>query len=89
MTFSGITRPERLERLFGLVILAWLSCLRMGVWLAEVKPIKVLEHGRKAVGFVQHGCERFQNALRWQTGELATFLSLLTRPFPAPGRSET
>ena len=86
---TGITRPERFERLFGLVILAWLSCLRIGVWLAEVKPIKVLKHGRKAVSFVQHGCERFQNALRWQTDELVTFLSLLTRPFPAPGRSGT
>lgn len=86
---TGITRPERLERLFGLVILAWLSCLHIGVWLAEVKPIKVLKHGRKAVSFVQHGCERFQNALRWQTSELVTFLRLLTRPFSVPGRSGT
>lgn len=86
---TGITRPERFERLFGLVILAWLSCLRIGVWLAEVKPIKVLKHDRKAVSFVQHGCERFQNALRWQTDELVTFLSLLTRLVPAPRLSGT
>lgn len=84
---TGSTRQGPLECLFGLVILAWLSCLRIGVWLADVKPIKVLKHGRKAVSFVQHGCERFQNALRWQTGELMTFLGLLTRPFPAPGWS--
>ncbi|WP_309570122.1 transposase [Deinococcus sp.] len=86
---TGITQAERLERLFGLVTLAWLSCLRLGVWLADVKPIKVLKHGRKAVSFVQHGCERLQNALRWQTGELGTYLGLLTRPFSAPGRLET
>ena len=86
---TGITQAERLERLFGLVILAWLSCLRVGVWLAKLKPIKVLKHGRKAVSFVQHGCERLQHALRWQTGDLTTFLSLLTRPFSAPGRSGT
>lgn len=86
---TGITLPERLERLFGLVVLAWLSCLRIGVWLAEAKPVKMLKHGRKAVSFVQYGCEHLQNALRWQTSELATFLRLLTRPFPAPGRSGT
>jgi transposase len=28
---TGITQPHRLERLFGLVILAWVSCLRVGV----------------------------------------------------------
>lgn len=84
---TGITQQERLERLFGLVILAWLGCLRVGVWSAELKPIKVLKHGRKAVSFVQYGCERFQNALRWQTRQLETFLRLLTQPFSAPGQS--
>lgn len=30
---TGITDPQRLERLFGLLILAWVSCLRVGIWL--------------------------------------------------------
>lgn len=83
---TGITQAERLERLFGLVILAWLFCLQTGVWLSAVKPIKVLKHGRKAVSYVQLGCQRLQNALRWHPEELVTFLRLLTRPFLAPGR---
>jgi Transposase DDE domain len=28
---TGVTQPARLERLFGLVILAWVGCLRVGV----------------------------------------------------------
>lgn len=41
----GITRPDRLERLFGLVILAWVRCLRVGVWLHAHVPVKVKADG--------------------------------------------
>ncbi|MFC6668674.1 transposase, partial [Deinococcus radiopugnans] len=37
---TGVTDPRRLERLFGLVTLAWLACLRVGVWRHEAKPIR-------------------------------------------------
>ena len=46
---TGVTDPTRLERLFGLVTLAWLACLRVGVWRHEAKPIRVLAHGRRTM----------------------------------------
>ncbi|GGR39425.1 hypothetical protein GCM10008957_55350 [Deinococcus ruber] len=62
---TGVTQPTRLERLFGLVILAWMPCLQVGVWLQTIKPIKVLAHGRRAMSLVRYGSERLRNALRW------------------------
>jgi len=82
---TGITQPKRLERLFGLVILAWISLLRVGVWLQERKPIKVLAHGRQAMSLVRYGSERLRNALRWDPAGLAELLTVLISPFSAPG----
>ena len=86
---TGITNQKRLERLFGLVILAWVSCLRVGVWLNTWKPIKVLAHGRKAVSLVRYGSERLRHALRWGLNELPSLLTLLTTPFLAPGAAKS
>ncbi|MGI8747981.1 MAG: IS4 family transposase, partial [Deinococcus sp.] len=82
---TGITQPARLERLFGLVILAWVGCLGIGVWLAEQRPIKVKAHGRKAVSLVRYGAESLTNALRWRLDALKEMLAILISPFPAPG----
>jgi hypothetical protein len=82
---TGITQPARLERLFGLVILAWVACLRVGVWLERVQPIAVKVHGRKAMSLIRYGAEHLTNALRWRRDELSNLLSLITTPFAAPG----
>ena len=82
---TGITQPERLEGLFGLVTLAWLSGLRVGVWLHAAKPIRLLAHGRKAVSFVRHGLEHLRNALRWHPDSLTALLQVLITPFSALG----
>ena len=82
---TGITRPERLERLFGLVILAWVSCLRVGVWLQAQRPIKVKAHGRAAMSLVRYGAERLCNALRWDLPESGELIRRLATPFHAPG----
>ena len=72
---TGLTQPKRLERLFGLVILAWLSCLRIGVWSNETK----------AMSLVRYGAEWLRNALRWHPDGLAEPLEILISPFSAPG----
>ena len=82
---TGVTQPKRLERLFGLVILAWISCLRIGVWLQEVKSIRVLAHGRGAMSLLRSGSERLRHALRWDPDELTELLTVLLRSFSAPG----
>jgi Transposase DDE domain len=82
---TGITQPVRLERLFGVVVLAWVACLRVGVWLAEQRPINIKKHGRKAVSLVRYGAESLTNALRWRLDVLEALLLVLISPFPAPG----
>ena len=82
---TGMTDPKRLERLFGLVILAWMHCLQVGVWLQTIKPIKVLAHGRRAMSLVRYGSERLRNALRWDPHDLVEIIAVLTRPFSALG----
>lgn len=54
-----------LNRLSGLVILAWISGLRVGVWLQAHVPIKVKAHGRPAMSLVRYGTEQLCHALRW------------------------
>lgn len=82
---TGITDAGRLRRLFGLVTLAWMFCLRLGVWLSQTQPIPVLKHGRKAVSLVRHGAQHLVDALRWKPEQFMAFLNLLTRPFCPPG----
>jgi|GEM_PF-3585797 hypothetical protein len=82
---TGITRPDRLERLFGLVILAWVSCLRVGIWLQGHLPIKVKAHGRSAMSLVRYGTEQLCHALRWALPELPELIRLPSTPFHAPG----
>ena len=86
---TGVTDPTRLERLFGLVTLAWLACLWVGVWRHEAKPIRVLAHGRKAMSLVRYGSEELRHVLRWVPERLDEMLRVLIRPFPALGQLET
>jgi hypothetical protein len=82
---TGITDPARLERLFGLVTLAWMSCLKLGVWLSQTRPIHILKHGRRAVSTVRHGAQHLNDALRWKPERLVTFLEAIISPFSASG----
>ncbi|WP_293913563.1 IS4 family transposase [Deinococcus sp.] len=82
---STMTQPDRLERLFGLLILAWVCCLRVGVWQAEQRPIPIKAHGRKARSVVQYGWDALVVAVRWATPMCQTYFSLLNQPFSAPG----
>ncbi len=67
------------------MILAWAGCLRIGVWVAERRPIPVKVHGRKTVSLVRYGAESQTNALRWHQDVLKEMLAVLVSPFPAPG----
>lgn len=82
---TGITHPDRLERLFGLVTLAWVWCLRVGVDAAGQRPIQIKAHGRQAMSLVTYGWERLAHALRWASKAATTFVTLLTCGFAAPG----
>ena len=79
---TSITQPTRLERLFGLVILAWVSCLRVGMWLHAQVPVKVKAHSRSAMSLVRYGAERLCKVVRWMLPKLPCLIKLLRTPFP-------
>ena len=82
---SAMTFADRLERLFGLVTLAWVCCLRVGSWRQALHPITVKAHGRRAVSVVSYGWEYLAQAIRWERTLAETYFGLLRSPFPAPG----
>ena len=86
---TGMTERSRLQRLFGLVTLAWIFCLRLGVWLSQTRPIPVLKHGRRAVSLVRHGAQHLVDALRWKPQQFMAVLEVLIQAFCPPGAAES
>ena len=86
---THMVKAARIERLFGLLTLALVWMVRVGVWREETRPIPLKKHGRKAVGVAQYGWDLLADALRWSARALQTYLHLLTLPFPAPGAART
>lgn len=81
---TGITQKERLERLFGLVTLAWTWSLCVGVDGALQRPIRVKSHGRKEASLVAAGWERLAHALQCGRSKRGPFKELFGWPFHAP-----
>ncbi|MBB6018870.1 hypothetical protein HNQ04_004152 [Deinococcus radiopugnans ATCC 19172] len=86
---TGDTDPTRLEQMFSLVTLAWLACLRVGVWRHEAKPIRVLTHGHNAMSLVRYGSEELRHVLRCATERIGEILRVLIQHFLALGQPET
>ncbi len=82
---SHMTKADRLERLFGLLTLAFTCCLRVGAWRHAQDPIPVKKHGRRAVSMVRYGWELLAPALRWNPLDCAAYFALLHQPFLALG----
>lgn len=86
---TGMTDPAALERLFGIVILAWLSCLQIGVYCARERPIRRLKHGRLAMSLVQYGAQFLIHAIRWDESLIHTLFKQLTCPLPPLQRQKS
>ena len=82
---SAMVIAKRLERLFGLVRLAWVCCLKADVWRNALKPVLFKSHGRPAVSVANYGWEDLAQAIRWEKTLAETYFNLLRLPFPAPG----
>ena len=74
---SAVTTADRLERLFGLVTLAWVCCLKVGVWINVFKPVKRKAHGRPALSLLSYGWEHLAQAIRWEPSRAETYFDLL------------
>lgn len=46
---------QRIEKLILLVIIAFVWCYKIGIYLHQIKPIKIKKHGRKAKSIFKYG----------------------------------
>ncbi len=54
-----------LKKLFALVCIAFVTCLKAGIWRHEnAKPIAIKNHGYKAKSFFRHGLDTIENSIR-------------------------
>ena len=55
--------PERLSKLFALLTLALCWAFRTGLWLQQLKPIKIKTHGRRAKSIFRYGFDHLRSIL--------------------------
>lgn len=83
---SAMTMADHLGRFFGLLILAWVWCLRVGAWLKTWKPIEIKKHGRPAMSVLTYGWQYLTNAVRWDEQRTQQCCTLMKSPFSAPAQ---
>ena len=60
---THLNKIERIEKLLLLVMIAFLWCYKVGIYLHHLKPIKIKKHGRKAISIFKYGLEYIANSL--------------------------
>ncbi len=61
---THLTELDRIEKLFALVIVAFTWAYLVGIFLHEnIKPIRMLNNGRKAKSFFKYGLDYIENVL--------------------------
>ena len=78
---TSITDKKRLERLFGLINLAWLCCFKIGVWQNAIRTIKTLKHGRRAISLVRKGVDYLRHTIFWHSARLPCLFKIVLTPF--------
>ena len=52
---THLTDIDRIQKLVGLVMIAFIWCYKVGIYLHEIRPIKIKIHGRKAKSIFKYG----------------------------------
>ena len=60
---THLTDLTRINKLFALVIVAFVWAYKVGIFLASITPIKIKKHGRKAKSLFKYGLTFLANAL--------------------------
>lgn len=60
---THLTDLARLAKLVLLVMVAFVWCYRVGIYLHKIRPIKVKKHGRKAKSIFRYGLDYISNCL--------------------------
>tara|TARA_R110000868_G_C10813385_1_gene758036 strand:- start:1 stop:267 length:267 start_codon:yes stop_codon:yes gene_type:complete len=54
---------QRIEKLVLLVMVAFVWCYKIGIYLHQISPITIKKHGRKAKSIFKYGLNFLANAL--------------------------
>jgi hypothetical protein len=60
---THLTDIERINKLFALVLIAFVWAYKAGIFLNSLRPIKIKKHGRKAKSFFKYGLTYLANVL--------------------------
>jgi len=76
---THLTKLDRLEKLILLVMIAFVWCYIVGIYLHQIKPITIKKHGRKAITIFKYGLNHianvFLNTLNQGNINIMSFLS--------------
>jgi hypothetical protein len=62
---THLRSSERLERLVGVLSLALLWCVKVGLWHQQQHPIPIKKHGRRSVSLFRYGLDYLRRGLLW------------------------
>lgn len=87
---THMSDPEKISKLTGILSIAFAWAYRVGEWLHELRPIKIKQHGRKAVSLFRYGLDYLDELLlnRHYPGNQAKLewaLQVLIHPGDPPG----
>jgi hypothetical protein len=60
---THLNKIDRIEKLVLLVMIAFVWCYKIGIYLDKLNPIKVKKHGRKAKSIFKNGLDYIANCL--------------------------
>jgi len=60
---THLTNIARIEKLFSLVLIAFIWAYKAGIFLDSIKPIKIKKHGRRAKSLFKYGLTWLANVL--------------------------
>jgi hypothetical protein len=60
---THLTKLDRIEKLILLVMIAFVWCYKVGIYLHQLIPIKIKKHGRKAITIFKYGLNYIANKL--------------------------
>jgi len=60
---THLTKIDRIEKLVLLIMIAFVWCYKVGIYLHKIKPIKIKKHGRKAISIFKYGLNYISNCL--------------------------
>ena len=60
---THLTEIDRIEKLVLLIMIAFVWCYKVGIYLHKINPIKIKKHGRKAITVFKYGLNHIANHL--------------------------